>query len=785
MQIDINRENLTAPLETPRLWISAEVLAYVLVILLAGGLRFLQLGSVPLNDVEAHEAIAALHRVTPEHPQLAETIFPTNSLGAAFNMLSFTLLGHGDAAARGATAVAGILLTLSPILYRRWIGRSGALLIVTGLAVSPVAVAASRTMGGMVWASLLLMVAGWLALRFWEGRHKGDALAATVCGAGVLLLTTPVGILLLLGALIGLLVAVAYSRSDDPIRQRVPEVSSAWPGFEALAAALIAVVIVSTIFFLFPSGLSSVSQLPEIFYTGLSERQPGAMVFYPLLVSLRYDAAFVLFALIGIYKARRSSTFAERFLTANFVWGLLCLTFYAGGTADMALMVTLPAIGLTASAVLRFLEPSRAMFWDVPPWLVPAQVIMTAALVAIISVSVQSASYKVETAAKVNTFAPVLDLDMSKFNNVQISTLQPEAESSRTLFSLPYEQFFDCRDTEDGRDPATLREINEKFCKIKVTDEVTIQVEPIDSSVEETLVSAYDASDILIYGPERLGDGLAFTVHSVSSIPSEHRIELQRVPGQTSYGQYYTTLYLDNLVDKNGLDELRSGAFRLRIPLISAFTTISLRSPNPRWMFAVLFGVMSIPILFFLSGATFGADASTRSVMLGLLLFLVIYGVALGLDATSQSEGDIRELWNRQALSSDYHNVRDTLTEYSLRDNGTRDSIAVTVQAPIDGALAWALQGFPNAQFVEQIHPTTNTAAILAPDVQPRPVVEAEYIGQQLVLDYAWDYDSLAWVDFGAWLFDSHNTRYEPVPVNTYRIWIRKDVYDVETIPTN
>jgi hypothetical protein len=156
--------------------------------------------------------------------------------------------------------------------------------------------------------------------------------------------------------------------------------------------------------------------------------------------------------------------------------------------------------------------------------------------------------------------------------------------------------------------------------------------------------------------------------------------------------------------------------------------------------------------------------------------------MALSWQVTNVYGGDARELWyGLQPVSQDYYSLQRTLEEYSQRDNGTIDEIEVTVQASPDGAIAWALRGFPNAHFVEQLDPFTMTPAVLAPD-NPATVLGQEYVGQQFVLNTYWDTDWLNWTDIGSWLF-ARRTRFAPQEVNPYRLWVSKDLYDVEAVP--
>jgi hypothetical protein len=405
----------------------------LVLVLRLGGLQL-----TPLGPIEAHDALAALSHVDHRLPQ---NTYPVNSLGGLANLLTFTLVGTGEVAARLPTALAGVLLTFSPLLYRRYLGATGALLCVLGLLVSPVLAAASRTMAGMVWASLLVMLGGYLALRFADYRHKTDAFGASLCAAGALLLTTPYGLLLGLGLFFGLAWALLGGRDaqkNESALQQLGQTLRLWPRWEALLAILVGVVIVCTAFFTIPNGLSALAQIPEQFYSGLTTRPPDQPFGYALLVSLRYDFLFLVFGVIGAVVAWRESTFLERFLTAWLAWAILCCIGYVGGRAELALLITLPAVGLSVSLILRLLQTTYYGFWVVPGWLIPVHSVVMLALLTSLVVAFRSQAEQLYLEARVVDYAKVFNLSAGSPDHVRIGTLKPEAEGSSMAFTLPY-----------------------------------------------------------------------------------------------------------------------------------------------------------------------------------------------------------------------------------------------------------------------------------------------------------------------------------------------------------
>jgi hypothetical protein len=766
----------------PRLLLSLESFLIAGVVALALVLRVVALDTLPLNNAEAGEALAALHRIDPDVPDSGEALFPTNALGGVFNMLTMLLFGHGDAAARIPTAIAGTLLALTPLLYRRYLGRIATLLIMLGVAISPVSIMASRSMSGVVWSLSLVMVGGWFVLRFYETRQQGYSIAATVCLAGVLFLTSPLGILIALGLFCGLAWAVLGSPPNDRTRQVVPELASVWSGAEAFIASVIAVAVITTAFFTSPSGLSSLSQLLEAFFDGLTSRPAGVPAVYGLLVGLRYDLAYWLFGSLGIWMSWGESTFIERFLTGWFGWGVLSAVFYTGASADLALMITLPAVGLTVSFALRMLQTASYGFWIVPNWLLPLHSLVMIAMLISLTTGLQAIGGALQQEAEVTHFAKVLNASDGSTDNVRIGTLRAGTTGSSTIVNLPLYQLVNCqKEIGDRPETSVMQSAAGDWCDKEIlTRQFTLLVNPIDAGAKEGRLTIRDPQGNTLYEPTPIGDELVIPFTAESDGDYEVAI-LQPDPPLAESAQYLIMIRQDDLTQIKGFDRLTSGAILLDFPNAYAALKIMARALRGWSLVLVVSLLLFIPLTFFLVGAIYGSRAAWRGVALGVLGFMAIYGMGMGWQATTRYGGDIREVWYQDAAPQDYHSLQSTLAEYSQRENGTTNLIPVLVQGEANGALAWALRDFPNAQFVRRIPADTTTAAMIALD-NPRPTTAADYVGQQLVLDQAWELSSLNWTDALSWL-TTRRTRYPLEVGNPYRLWIRADVYDVVNVP--
>ena len=168
-------------------WLTVEGAAYLGLALAAAWLRFLHLGTRPLDPQEANQAWAAW-RLTQG---LAITGTGQSPLLLSLQYLTFLVTGATDVLARFWPALAGTGMVLLPYGLRHRLGRGGALAAATVLALSPSLVFFSRYGGAEILvaaASLALLVAfvNWL-----DGRPQW--LTAAVAAAGAMLISGPSG----------------------------------------------------------------------------------------------------------------------------------------------------------------------------------------------------------------------------------------------------------------------------------------------------------------------------------------------------------------------------------------------------------------------------------------------------------------------------------------------------------------------------------------------------------------------------------------------------------------
>lgn len=360
---------------SPRLVITGETILYVVIFVLALVLRLPNLGTFPLTASESHEALAAYRAVIPE--AAGNPITPSQPLMFTFNAIALTIGGADNATPRLVTVILGALIVLMPLLLRRWIGVTRALLLSSLLAISPVLFIASRSMSGAVWSLALVLISIWLTARFIETARAPFAIAATIAVAFLVLMAEPAGFVIAFGLVVGIAFAVYTTEdSDGVLRNTISEARRAWPATQAFPIAALALIVVGTVFLIHPSGLAGIGELIGRGLGGIFRRPDGLSPAYPLLISLVYEPVLWLFGVLGVYfiahddleASNGVARFIGRLLIGWLLFSVVAGLVYAGAGADHALWFTLPLAGLSMFALEKVFSPIRDFFWNPPAW---------------------------------------------------------------------------------------------------------------------------------------------------------------------------------------------------------------------------------------------------------------------------------------------------------------------------------------------------------------------------------------------------------------------------------
>lgn len=258
--------------------IRSEWLAYLALALVSLVIRVAALGSVPLNDYEARQALHAWHTVEDDAP--GNFVTSHNPLTYSFQLLTFSTLGASAFSARIAVTLAGVALSLCPLLFRENLGATRVFIWSLLLTVLTVPVAAARTADGTTFMMLFTVLAIWMIRRFWYSRELPHAMAAVVFVTLMLALSSPSGIPLFVILLVSGWLAVWRTALSAPQRMDLPgddilQLSlkrlQDFPYTRVAFVPLSIVFLVGTMFMLNPAGLQSVAESVNVSLTGFSQ----------------------------------------------------------------------------------------------------------------------------------------------------------------------------------------------------------------------------------------------------------------------------------------------------------------------------------------------------------------------------------------------------------------------------------------------------------------------------------------------------------------------------------
>ncbi len=285
--------------------IKIEILLWVIVTLIAILLRLPALGDPPLND---HEAASALASMAGDDMTFSGLESP---LVAVLNAGIFAVTGGTDASARLLPALSGVLLAISPLLFKKRLNSLTALFAASWLAVSPSLVAASRQVAGQSIAALCAVILLALLLDDLVHRRGGKAILIGVVTAVGFLSDDGFGrVLIALAAAYVFMRFTGDSGAAAKINLRESLHLIPW-GVAGLAFAA-ASFLLSTGFLAFPAGLSAIGEQLAAAVSVFWREDPAATM--PIFSLLAYEAFLLVLGLIAVGRFASASSPCSRFL---------------------------------------------------------------------------------------------------------------------------------------------------------------------------------------------------------------------------------------------------------------------------------------------------------------------------------------------------------------------------------------------------------------------------------------------------------------------------------------
>ncbi len=278
--------------------INAETALYGVLLLVSLALRLVDLDARPMSGAEAARALGAWHLAQGRPPASVGSPLLTN--GTA---LLFFLFGASDFTARLLPALIGAAMAVVPYFWRERLGRGGALVAAALLAVSPLALFASRSLGPEALAAAFGLGLATALARFAD-TGAPRALYASAALLGLLLASGAGAYFVLLALAAVALVVWALGRRGAPgaaaLRERW---MAARAHLRTAGVVFLATVAgVGTLWFFHVSGLRGFGDVLDAWWRGFAG--VGAMPWFsPVVWPVLYEPVVWVFGIIGGVRA--------------------------------------------------------------------------------------------------------------------------------------------------------------------------------------------------------------------------------------------------------------------------------------------------------------------------------------------------------------------------------------------------------------------------------------------------------------------------------------------------
>ena len=333
---------------------------YALALVIAIGLRFLNLGALPLSDYEANWALQALRITQGLRPAIG-----SNPAYVHLTAVLFAIFGATNFLARFWPALAGSAVVLAPWFLRKRFGRIPAIILVFGLAIDPGLVAMSHLAGGP------MLAVGFLIMTAVSWMHGRRALAGVF--AGLALLSGPSIWFGLLGIAFAWAFSSGYVRKISLQDEENPEEQKSTPSVEAFSLrtgrpaiywGIGTLLVVGTLLILSPKGLSGFvgSMWDFLKGWGIFSNVPAWQV------ALALPAYEILPLAFGIAGAVRGILKRDTDSISLGVWALVAIllaTIYPGKQMGDLTWALLPLWALSALELSHHLDFEGRNLWEV------------------------------------------------------------------------------------------------------------------------------------------------------------------------------------------------------------------------------------------------------------------------------------------------------------------------------------------------------------------------------------------------------------------------------------
>lgn len=283
--------------------ITIEYLIFGLILIIGIAFRFINLGSLPLSDVESSVSLHALGLISGEKgASLSDQTFLSN-----FQAVLFFLLGNSNFIARLFPALIGVLFILVPFLFRNFVNPKMMIILSFWIALSPTFVSLSR----QVDSTILFLLSFSIFIYFFIKRSViPSAVSFIIC-----ILSGKIFLFGLIPGLFSLIYVYLFlNKQNNSIYDQVIQLikSFQWKKFSLYSIGFY--LLLSTFCFIFPSQFSGVGYGINAYFNSFS--QISIITLSDLVRGLLfYEIAAIFFGLIGTIYLIRKSQIAGLFIT--------------------------------------------------------------------------------------------------------------------------------------------------------------------------------------------------------------------------------------------------------------------------------------------------------------------------------------------------------------------------------------------------------------------------------------------------------------------------------------
>ncbi len=323
--------------------VSIETAIYAVLAVFTAVRNLLGLGRAPLGPSEAADALYAWYTAMNKAELLADMPLPSSGLHNVLLLMSYWMGFDGNWISRFWPAVFGVIVVLSPVALRNYVGRNTSLLAATLLFLSPTVWATSQLVAGDALSIGLLALLAWY---LFESDTPNWTIVGVLAGLGL-----ASGPLFLSGLLIGAIGAVA---SKMPFSALVEN------GRQLIIPLIVAFLASTSIVLLYQGGLAvgaaSVGNWFSAWF-GTGNARPWWLVAANLAL---YEPLLLISGILAAILFWQDRTTVQNGLMSMAAATILMSLLYAGRSSSLTIYAIIPLALLTAMLIMDLLSGE----WD-------------------------------------------------------------------------------------------------------------------------------------------------------------------------------------------------------------------------------------------------------------------------------------------------------------------------------------------------------------------------------------------------------------------------------------